>query len=239
MKNLIKGELIKIASTRTLFGFLAAGVALTVLNVVIIAQASGPLDEVGEKEEALSSLPILLLLLGLVGAAGEYRHRTAAPAALVARHGRGSLLLARTGAYSVTGLVVGTLLAGVSVGLGLPLLSDQPGPDLGAGEVTAVVAGCLTAGVLFTVIGVALGALIRNQTVGAVAALLLTFVLNPLLGVIDGSAAAYTPAGAASLLARMTRRSPLSLDGAALVLAAWAVALVAVAVVLERRRDLT
>ena len=35
-----------------------------------------------DKREAIAGLPILLLLLGLVGAAGEYRHRTAGPAAL-------------------------------------------------------------------------------------------------------------------------------------------------------------
>ena len=49
--------------------------------MLIIAVASGTLNDVPEKEEALSGLPILLLLWGLVGAAGEYRHRTAAPAA--------------------------------------------------------------------------------------------------------------------------------------------------------------
>jgi len=54
-------------------------VALTAANVVIIALASGTLDDLGEKEEALSGMPLLLLLLRAVGAAGEFRHRTAAP----------------------------------------------------------------------------------------------------------------------------------------------------------------
>lgn len=60
-------------------GVHGGGIAFTVLNAVIVALASGTIDEVPEKEEALAGLPILLLLWGLVGAAGEYRHRTAAP----------------------------------------------------------------------------------------------------------------------------------------------------------------
>lgn len=90
MSHLVRGELIKTVTTRTVLGFAVGGVAFTVVNVLAVAVASGTLDEVPEKEEALSGLPILLLLWGLVGAAGEYRHRTAAPAALVGRRDRGS-----------------------------------------------------------------------------------------------------------------------------------------------------
>lgn len=238
MTRLIRGELGKIVTVRTWLAFTAAGVLLAVANVVIVALASGTLDEVGEKEEALASLPILVLVLGVVGATGEYRHRTAAPAALVARCGRGRLLLARATAYAVAGLLVGSLTTGVSLALGLPLLRRQPGPDLTAGEVVAVASGCVVAAVLSVILGVALGALVRHQVAGVVGALVLNFVANPLASMLDESAANYTPFGASSVLSRMTHNTALSVDGAAVVLAGWTALLLAGAVLSERRRDL-
>jgi hypothetical protein len=103
---MIRGELLKVLTTRTLLGYTAAGVVLAALNVVVVAVASGELDSIGEKREALSGLPILLAVFGIVGAAVEFRHRTAAPAALAAHNERATLLLARTGVYAATGLAL-------------------------------------------------------------------------------------------------------------------------------------
>ncbi|MCK9926611.1 ABC transporter permease [Frankia sp. Mgl5] len=239
MTRLVRGELIKIVSTRTALAFAVTSVALTAANAMIVALASGTLDEVGEKEEALSGMPILLLLLGAVGAAGEFRHRTAAPAALASGASRERLLLARAMAYSITGLVVGTLMVAVSLGAGLPLLSRQPGPDLSAGEMTGVAVGLLGSSVLATMIGVAVGALLRNQILAAVGVLILTFVMNPLLDRVRDGSSDYTPLGAVAVLTRMVHGpARISLAAAAIVLGAWTVGLMAAALAGERRRDL-
>src|SRR5918995_2940107 len=103
MSALMRGELIKTVTTRTLFGYAVIGVALAIANVLILT-LSEDLVTVADKQEAIAGLPILLILFGLVGAAGEYRHRTAAPAALTAGRGGGRLLVARAGAYAVTGM---------------------------------------------------------------------------------------------------------------------------------------
>jgi hypothetical protein len=115
-------------------------VALAIANVVIVTQASGDLATVSDKQEAIAGLPIVALLFGLVGATGEYRHRTAAPAALAAGRHRALLLLARAGAYALTGLAVGALMVAVALMLGLPLLAAHPGPGLRVSDV-ALVAG--------------------------------------------------------------------------------------------------
>jgi hypothetical protein len=238
MSGLLRGELSKTLSTRTLFAFVIGGVAFAVLNVVIVAVASGTLHTVSEKQEALSCLPILMLAWGVVGAAGEYRHRTAAPAALVARRGRGTLLLARLAAYAVTGLGLGAVTTGVSLAIGLPLLADQPGPGLGAAEVGSVVAGNLVACVLSVIIGAGLGALIRNQIVGVVVLLVLNFAVNPLLANVSEGLSNLTPFGASSVLSRMTHNTTLSVAVAGAVLAAWTVVVAGAALAGERRRDL-
>ncbi|MFG3106727.1 ABC transporter permease [Streptomyces tendae] len=238
MSHLLRGELIKTVTTRTVLGFAVGAVAFAALNALVVAAWSGTLDEVPEKEEALSAMPILLLLWGLVGAAGEYRHRTAAPAALVGRRDRGVVLSARIAAYALTGLLLGALTTAVSVGLALPLLSDQPGPDLTSTDVGAVVAGNLVAFVLSTILGAALGALIRSPVLGVVVLLVVNFAVVPLLSGVWEAGVNLTPFGAAGILSRTTHHTTLSVVSAGWVLAGWTVAVTLVAVVVERRRDL-
>ena len=238
MTALIKGELIKTVSTRTLLGYAVTGVALAIANVVIVTQFSGDLDTVSDKQEAIAGLPIVVLLFGLVGAAGEYRHRTAAPAALAAGRDRALLLLARTGAYALTGVAVGALMVAVALVLGLPLLAAHPEPGLGSHNVALVVGGSLIAAALSAIIGVAVGALVRNQVAGVVGALILAFVVSPLIAVIDETAVEFTPFGAAFALAGDPQAGTLSWGGDALLLVAWTVPLMIAAIIAERRRDL-
>ena len=238
MTALIRGELIKTVSTRTLLGYAATGAALAIANVVIVTQASGDLVTVSDKQEAIAGLPIIVLLFGLVGAAGEYRHRTAAPAALAAGQHRALLLLARAGAYALTGLAIGALMVAVVLVLGLSLLPAHPGPGLGAHDVALVAAGSLLAAALSAIMGVAVGALVRNQVAGVVGALILAFVVSPLIAVIDETAVEFTPFGAAFALAGDPQAGTLSWGGDALLLLAWTLPLLLAAVVTERHRDL-
>ena len=236
MIALLRGELLKTVTTRTVAGFALTGVALTVLNVLIVTQLSGV---VHNKREALAGMPTLLLLFGVVGAAGEYRHRTAAPAALAALSDRGRLLAARTGAYTVTALAIAVLMAAVAVALGLPLRGAHPRPGLGAGDVASVAWGSVVAGGLSAIMGVAAGALVRNQVAGVIGAVLLAFVVNALVGNLDDSTGEYTPFGAAAVLAAASPGAALSSGEAALVLAAWTIPLLLAAIMVERTRDLT
>jgi ABC-2 type transport system permease protein len=237
MNALLRGELIKTVTTRTLFGYAALGMALVIANV-LLTTLSEDLRTVPDKQEAIAGLPMLLILFGLVGAAGEYRHRTAAPAALAAGGRRRRLLLARAGAYAVTGLVLGALTTAVSLALGLPLLNGEPGPGLGSGEIAAVAAGTVLGAGLCAIIGVAAGALVRSQVAGVVGTLLVGFVATPLLVIADETAAELSPFGAAAVLAGDPTGDTLSWGGAGLVLAAWTLPLLIAAILAERRRDL-
>ena len=238
MTALIRGELIKTVSTRTLLGYLLTGVALSIANVMIVTQASGELDTVSDKQEAIAGLPIIVLLFGLVGVTGEYRHRTVAPAVLAAGRDRALLLLARAAAYALTGLAVGALMVAVALLLGLSLLAAHPGPGLGAHDVALVAAGSLLAAALSAIMGVAVGAIVRSQVAGVVGALILAFVVSPLIAVIDETAVEFTPFGAAFALAGDPQAGTLSWGGDALLLLAWTLPLLLAAVVTERHRDL-
>jgi hypothetical protein len=239
MTALIRGELIKTVTTRTLLGYALTGAALALVNAVIVTQFSGDLDTASDKREAITGLPVVVLLFGLVGAAGEYRHRTAASAALAAGRDRALVLLARAGAYALTGLAIGALMVAVALVVGLPLLAAHDGPGVGAHDVALVAGGSLIAAALSGIMGAAAGALVRNQVAGVVGALILAFVVGPLIATIDKTAVAFTPFGAAFALAGDPQAAgTLSWAGAAVVLVAWTLPLLIAAILAERRRDL-
>jgi len=238
MTGIARGELGKTFSTRTLSAFALLSAGFGVLNAVIIGAASGDLDTLPEKQEAFTCLPVLLVVWGLVGVAGEYRHRTAAPAALAADASRTTVLALRILAYTVTGLVLGVLTSAVSMAVALPLLQDMPGEQLTAGDIGKLEAANIAASVLATVLGAALGALIRNQVAGVVAVLVLDFAVVPLLSNADEGLANLTPSGAASVLSGMTHNTTLTVFQASLVLAAWTGVGVVTALISEGRRDL-
>src|SRR3954469_20172675 len=72
MTRLIRGELIKATTTRTIFAYGAMAVALAVAQVlVLILPAWGDPMSLADKTEAIAGLPLLVLLLGVVRAARE------------------------------------------------------------------------------------------------------------------------------------------------------------------------
>ena len=84
MTALIRGGMIKVRTTRTALGFGISAVLL-VLAFVLITILAGDPTTAQEKRDAFNvggALSVPLLLFGIVGATGEFRHRTLAPAVL-------------------------------------------------------------------------------------------------------------------------------------------------------------
>jgi ABC-2 type transport system permease protein len=236
--RLIRGELIKVRTTRTALGFATASVLL-VLALVLISFLAGDPQSVADKRDSLNVggvLSVPLLIFGIVGATGEYRHRTIAPAVLIAPD-RISLTLARVLAYVLTALAVGAAMVVVALALGLPLLSSQLGPDLAGKDYTRVISGGLIVASLTVVLGVGVGVLIRNQVAGVVGSLIWLFILSPLLGLIDENLPNYTTLPAAGV-AGGTEGDGLSWGGAVAVLVVWALVFNVLGLIAEKRRDI-
>jgi hypothetical protein len=233
--RLIQGELIKVRTTRTALGFAIASVLL-VLALVLISSLAGDPVTVQEKRDTMNVggvLSVPLLIFGIVGATGEYRHRTIAPAVLIAP-ARGRLTLARLIAYMLTALAVGVAMVVVALALGLPLTSG--GDELGGKDLATIVGGGLIVAVLTTALGVGVGVLVRNQVAGVVGALIWLFILSPALGLIDEDLPNYTTLPAAGV-AGGSDPSDLSWGSAVLVLVVWAVVFLGAALLVDRRRD--
>lgn len=238
MSDLIRAELIKLRTTRTALGFAAAVCLLTVAIVLLTVLAGNP-ETIEDKRAALrvgSTIAALLLIFGVVGAGAEYRHRTLAPALLVAP-GRGRLLLARVAAYGLAGLAIGAAMTALAFAVGLPLLAGQPGPSLGAGDYLATAGGGLVAIVLCTMLGVGVGTLVGHQVPAVIGAMVWFFVLEPLTGLI-GSVSKFGIGGASAALGGHKGGDLLSWGAAFAVLLVWTAVFVTAGALVDRRRDI-
>jgi ABC-2 type transport system permease protein len=237
MSRLVAGELIKVRTTRTALGFAAASLLIVLASVLLTLLAGDP-KTLEDKRLALNfggAIAIILLLFGTVGATGEFRHRTLAPAVLIAPD-RLRLLLARIAAYTLTALAVAAAMAVVTLAIGIPLLAGAQGPDLASSDYVKLVAGGLLASGLAVAIGVAFGTLVRNQVFAVIAVLVWVTILEPLVSLIKDRYLDYTLSRS---LARVAQGGDdrMSMGGAALVLVAWGVVFVVAAALVDRRRD--
>jgi ABC-2 type transport system permease protein len=237
VSRLVAGELIKVRTTRTALGFAAASLLLVLASVLIGILAGHP-DTVNDKRSTLDfggAISLVLLLFGAVAATAEFRHRTLAPAVLIAPD-RLRLLLARVAAYVLTALALAAVMGAITLVIGVPLLGGEKGPDLAGSDYTKLVVGGLLVAALATALGVAFGTLVRNQVFAVIAILVWVTILEPLLGLIDDRLPDY---GLGTTFGRVGQGGDdrMSFGSAVLVLAAWGVVLVVAAALVDRRRD--
>jgi hypothetical protein len=234
---LIRGEMIKVRTTRTALGFALSAVLLVLAFVLITILATDP-TTAQEKRDAFNvggALSVPLLLFGIVGATGEFRHRTLAPAVLISPH-RARLTFARLVAYIFTAALMGVAMVVIALAVGLPLLAGEPGPGLASDDYVTVIAGGIAAAVLCCALGVGVGVLVRNQVAGVVGALVWMFILEPLMPLIDDVLVKGSIIGAAGALGGADS-DEVSWAGALLVLSAWAGVFMLAGLLVDARRD--
>lgn len=237
MIALVRGELIKVRSTRTALGFAAASLLIVLAVVLISILVEDPVsaDDKRASFNVGAALSVPLLLYGIVGATGEFRHRTLAPAVLIEPF-RARLTAARLVAYVVTAAALAVVMLVVAFVVGLPLLSGQPGPDLASSDLLQVAAGAVIVAVLCAALGIGIGVLVKNQVAGVVGILLWMFVLEPLVTLIDDWLVKISILGAASTVGGDSS-DEISWAGGVLVLGIWAAVFVAIGLFVDARRD--
>lgn len=246
MTDLIRTELFKLRTARSTWGFLLAGLALAALLGAATSSTAGedsaaPLGTAGNLTNILgvSALPgVIMLILGVLATAGEYQHRTITQTFLTTPV-RGRVMVAKLAALGLAGLPVAVAVMGAALLAAVPaLLGVDRGIDVVNAEVAQTVAGNLLAGALLGVLGVSLGALLRNQLATVVLVVGWALIGEGILSIVSGQAAGrWLPGGAAqSVIAGGD--GELALVPAALVLAAYAAGLAVIGTRLTLRRDI-
>lgn len=191
------------------------------------------------------------LLIGTLVVTGEFRHKTLTPTFLAVPR-RGLALVAKLVAAVVLGALYGVLAAIAAVGAGAALLAVfDVDTALGSPETWAMVGRMLIASVLWALVGIGVGATVRNQVASIVIVLAFTQFVEPIArlvgGFVDGLAEAvrFLPGSAADALVGSSIFTTMQGTGAdglewwvgALVLLAYAIVLVVVGAFTSWRRD--
>jgi ABC-type transport system involved in multi-copper enzyme maturation permease subunit len=170
MTGALRSEIIKLRTTRTTLGTIAAMVGVVVLAIALhafglpaknIAQRNDQLGvfiDVGENVGALFAA-----LVGAIAITGEIRHGTIRPTFLTTPQ-RERVLAAKTIVVAVSGLAIGTLATGLAAGTGTLFMHFRDITiNVHANDYATLILGGATAAALWAVIGLGVGAVTRNQ----------------------------------------------------------------------------
>lgn len=246
--RLIGAEMTKLRGTPSVWWLSALAMGAVLLGIVITLSTQD--IESGAQVRALLSYStasgVVIILLGLVWAAGEYRHRTIVPAVLITPR-RTPFVLAQVLALGLAGVLVGlagTALAG-AVGLGY-LATQEGAPRISALDFVWVAVGTMAYSGIAGALGGGLGALIRNQVAAAIAIFLYLSMVDPLVAMALPD---YGQFGPTVLGMAMTGVDPEVVSGpgaqmlspvmATAIWFAYAGALIVAAVLATRRRELS
>lgn len=263
MTALVRAEFKKIASTRLWWGLLIgalvfSGVQSLANAIVAGMEAGGPgtptMPGLDTPEAVRSVYPmamftgtyIFALVLGITGMTGEYRHQTITSTFLVSPR-RARVVVAKILAHMVMGLVYGALgLLTVLVvgGVTMSIRGYGLGYDAERLWVTNLLAVLAVA--IWMVLGIGIGTLIRNQIAAIVVAILVTFLVEPLVTFALAAAGwdwlvKWLPSNASSALMAPgdTVLDYLDWWAGGLLLLAYGLVLAALGIVLSVRRDVS
>ncbi len=260
--GLVRSELLKVLSTRLWWGLLIGAVLYAMASAGLSAGFAGVDPGAGQQPSATLDQPeairgvyaaaafsgayLFATILGITGMTGEQRYQTLTPTFLATP--RRALVVAAKGiAHTAVGIgygvaaLAGTLLAG-----GVVIAARGFGLGYGTpGLWRAAALGILAVG-LWTLVGLGIGTLIRNQVAAVLVGIFLIFLLEPLvsfgLSALDLDAVArWLPSNASAALTSPESTVVTYLDwwAGGLVLLGYAAAFTGLGVLLTGRRDVS
>jgi ABC-2 type transport system permease protein len=245
MGRLVAAEWLKLRTTWFLWGTVPAVVllsAVAVAGLVLSSEVAGvalfaPTE--GARQAALhltSTGAVLVIVLGIVISAGEYRTQTATETFLTTPR-RDRVIAAKLAIGALLGLALGAIGAALALPIAYLLFEAEgeafPG---GSEEVWLTLGGVVLSGALFGILGVAFGSLVRNQLVAVVSALTSVLLVEQLLAQSVDSVARWLPGNAGAAVVRAPGEF-LDPGAGAAVLLAYSLAIAIAAIVFVVRRD--
>ena len=211
MTHLVKVELLKLITVRVGYGVLTVSAALTALFASLEASRAGSAGTGVAPLFTASGLStvttvtgwsmMLAAVLGVIVAAGEFRHGTATLTYLDSPN-RGRVLAAKATVGAGAGAVFGVMSALIATTVGLVFVTAHGyHVALGAGTIIGHVAGAALGAALFGAIGVAVGSLLRSQLAGVIGIFVWGLVVESLIGGLFTDVRPYLPYTAATSLA--------------------------------------
>ena len=251
MKALLHAELLKLRSTRTTAGLLLATLGLVALTVAAeVPNAGGgetalSLDDPGLLADVVATtygIPqLVMVLFGTLAFTQEFRYGTVTSTYL-GEPRRTRVMVAKWLSLALASVVVTTATLALAVPFSVALIRSRDGDVTFAGQFWGVVASGFFVMAAYGVIGVAVGALVRNQIVAVVGVLVWMTAIEFTVIPVFPAVGRWLPLGATSALYHLG--PSLGLDGkllsasvAGLVLVGYTAAAVVLALLITPKRD--
>ena len=241
MTRLVNAELLKLRTTRTFWALAGSAAGLVLLIVVLTLLLDDQLNTSDDVESLLSAgglAGLLTIVLGVVAAAGEYRHGTIASTLLVTPN-RLRAVGAQVIASLAGGLVVGLVTSAMVAAIALPWLGAKDAVVVpSTRETLEIFLGGALYAALAAALGAALGSLLRNQVAAVVLVLVLIFVVDPTLAALVEGVGQFTLTGLGIAMSGGDDDADLLPRGvAAVVWLLYTVLVAALAAIVTARRD--
>jgi ABC-2 type transport system permease protein len=243
MTDQLRSELRKLRTTRTVPVLLLVAVALALLGA--FAEGLSPtLEELAQADRqrlliggAATNAALLAVFVGLLAVTSEFRYGTIR-VTLLFEPRRRIVLAAKLAAAALAGIVFAVVCVAVAFGAGLAIFAARDVEVALTGTQTLVlVFGPIATSALSAMLGVTVGALIRNQ-VGAIVALsVYSLAVDALLFATVPSVGRYLPGQAGNALSGLPDAELLSPGLGAAVAVAWTLVFIAMATARMDRSD--
>jgi ABC-2 type transport system permease protein len=186
MIRLVRAEYRKLVSTQVWFWMLLTVAALTALGVV--GRILGTDDNPGAQQDyvrgvlmsatgAFTYIP--LFVLGVLGVTTEYRYQTITPAVLTTPI-RWRIVVAKLIFYAIAGAAYALVCLLLELAMALPWLSTR-GRHVSLSDNAAALFSVFLVLAIFAVVGVGVGALIKNQIVAVSVGVIVLVILDRIL----------------------------------------------------------
>jgi hypothetical protein len=249
--RLVRAEFLKLSTTQVWFWLLLGTIAISALLVVAqIAPHDGVRSASDVPDLFTSSVQadILVFVLGVLGITTEFRYQTITPTVLQTPS-RWAIVTAKMITYALLGIAYALVAVGVQLLVAVPWLSAKHvDVDFGDAHVIHAIVGVFGVVALYGIVGLGVGALLRNQIVAVVVGIIFLLVIENLVLAIPvvRKVWPFTPGGASAGILHTTGSTEvtdgvhlLSTGGGVVVLLLWAFVPAIIGAAFTLNRDIT
>lgn len=236
MSSLLRAELVKIRTVRTLLWVVLANLALLLITAFSVSASESSI-QTAEDDRSVAQIAaiaiVFALICGIIVMAGEATHGTITQTLLVTPV-RERVLAAKAIVAALIGLVLAVLAEA------LVLAITVPGASLDVHNARLVLLGVLIGAPLAGALGVGLGAVVHGQGVAIAMSLLWLLIGENLAPVVSESAGKYTPGRAFGALASGDRigHELLGMSAGGVAAVVWAALFLAAGLLALLGRDI-
>ncbi len=259
MIALIRSELRKWSTTRMWFGLTLGGILAVAVITLISALTAGsnngnngpaipPLSDPAQVRTVYGTAfgigSLFTLILGVIAICGEFRHQTITPTFLASPR-RNRVVQAKVVSIVAVSALSGIAMIAAGLLVGAIVISARGfGTRLGSGDIQQTLALMVLGLVVWSVLGLGVGTLLKNQIAAILVVVGFTFIAEPLLQAgLNAlgwfSVSKFLPGQASMAMVRTTSEHLQSWWGGTLTLLVYGAVAAAIGMFYTLRRDVS